>query len=605
MGLLRSSRSLVNLAHPRDPAIATMFGMKKTSTGAHVTPATVMGFPAAYRAVRLLARTMATLPIGIFERKQDGSRRAATEHPLHYLLNVRPNAWMTAFGFKELMAGHLELRGNAYAEIKADGRGRVTDLIPLHPDRVTVHSGVLSPGLGETVWYEHSSRNGAPRVILWDEMLHFRGFSQDGLVGLSPVEVAREAFGLAIGNQDYAGKIIGNDATPNGILKTPKLMDKEAKKAFRKSWVEKHGAGDNRASPAILDEGMEWVAMGFKPVDAQFLEQRKFDITEIARIFDLPPHKLMDLERSTNNNIEHQGIEYVMDAVLPRAVNWEETIERDLFLASDTPRFYCEANVEGLMRGDSAARAAFYTALFNVGALRPNDIRRKENMDPVEGGDEAYIQLNMVPLRHAAKMLGAGSGDGEGEVTDANGARARALLSRMARRHDHFFVDAVGRGLKREIGAARRALEKAQGARSLTPFEDWMTEFYPEHEEIVSRYLESTIQAAGEALAVGLLAACRKSPDTEIPGLSEFLHNAAVLAGRAHAVRSTSELRRIVKETPAEGRAKALTELLDAWESGRAQPDGVKECNQLARQVGEFVYRALGLPTTTILPEAA
>jgi hypothetical protein len=221
----------------------------------------------------------------------------------------------------------------------------------------------------------NTSRSGwGKAVILWDEMLHLRGFSQDGLVGLNPVEVAREAFGLAIGNQDYAGEDHRQrrdaerhpeDAEEDGQAgqgRLPEVVDGAARR------------GDNRAAPAILDEGMEWVAMGFKPVDAQFLEQRKFDITEIARIFDLPPHKLMDLDRSTNNNIEHQGIEYVMDAILPRAVNWEETLERDLFLPSDQGRYFIECNVEGLMRGDSAARAAFYTKMFNVGALRPNDI---------------------------------------------------------------------------------------------------------------------------------------------------------------------------------------------------------------------------------------
>jgi hypothetical protein len=134
----------------------------------------------------------------------------------------------------------------------------------------------------------------------------------------------------------------------------------------------------------------------------------------------------MDLDRSTNNNIEHQGIEYVMDAVLPRAVNWEETIERDLFLPSDMGRFYVECNLEGLMRGDQAARGAFYTALFNVGALRPNDIRRKENMDPVEGGDEAFIQLNMVPLKQAAQMLALPPGPSDPNADPTRRARSRS-----------------------------------------------------------------------------------------------------------------------------------------------------------------------------------
>jgi HK97 family phage portal protein len=568
--------------------------MKKTAAGVNVTPATVMGLPAAYRAVRLKARTMATLPIGVYERLEDGSRRPAPKHPLHYILTVRPNRWMTPFGFKEMLAGHVELRGNAYAEIIADGRGRVTDLIPRHPDRITVHYGVLAQGFEETIWYEYQPKTGGKKVILWDEMLHLRGFSQDGLVGLNPVEIAREAFGLAIGNQDYAAKIIGNDATPNGLLKTPKKMDKPIKKAFRESWVEQHGAGANRATPAILDDGMEWVAMGFKPVDAQFLEQRKFDITEIARIFDLPPHKIMDLDRSTNNNIEHQGIEYVMDTILPLAVNWEETIERDLFLPSDLGRFYVECNVEGLMRGDSAARAAFYTALFNVGALRPNDIRRKENMDPLEGGDEAFVQLNMVPLKQAAQLLALPSGQAA-PADDPNSARAIALRKRIARAHEPMFVDAVGRALSRELISARRALDKAQKERSLGPFDQWVGEFYGEYEAIVARALDPVMQTAGAAIAAGILNSCRQQPDA-IQGLPEFLANAARAAARVHVVTSSSEIRRVIKETDPDTRAAALTALLDGWEASRAAADGVKESNQLARQVGDFIHRTLGLP---------
>lgn len=595
MGFLRSSRSLVNLAHPKDPGITTIFGMKKSSTGAIVTPATVMGLPAAYRAVRLLARTMATLPIGIYERLDDGSRRAAPKHPLHYLLTVRPNRWMTAFGFKEMMAGHVELRGNAYAEIKADGRGRVTELLPLHPDRVTVHYGVLANGFDETLWYEYRPKNGGMRVILWDEMLHFRGFSQDGLIGLNPVEVARDAFGLAIGNQDYAGKIIGNDATPNGILKTPKRMDKPVKDAFRRSWEERH-AGENRGSPAILDDGMEWVAMGFKPVDAQFLEQRKFDIDEIARIFDLPPHKLMDLDRSTNNNIEHQGIEYVMDAVLPRAVNWEETIERDLFLPSDQGRFYVECNVEGLMRGDSAARGDFYTKMFNIGAFSPNMILRKENMDSVEGGDEHFVPLNMVPLKQAAQMLALPPGPPTTDPsTNQNSLRAIALRKRLARVHERLFVDAVGRALSRELIGARRALDKAQKERSLGPFTQWIDEFYGEHEAIVARALDPVMQTAGASIAIGILTSCRQEADAA-NGLPELLANAARAAARVHVVTSTTALRRVIEQSDVEGRAAALTELLNGWESSRAATDGIKESNQLARQVGEFIHRTLGLP---------
>jgi HK97 family phage portal protein len=593
-----------SIGHPRDPALVEWFGGSRSVTGATVTPDSAFSVMAIYRAVRLLANTMACLPLGVFERLPDGSRRPALKHPLTDIICRHPNRWQTPFGFKQMMSGHLELRGNAYARILSDGRGRVTELIPLHPDRVTPRFGTLSPGLGEVVWFDYRPLVGPAEVILWDEMLHLRGFSQDGLVGISPITVARETIGLALTNREYAARYLSNSAIPGGALSHPKTLNKEAQANLRRSWEERHGSVANVGKVAIFEEGMKWEAIGFNPKDSQFLEQRRFDIEEIARMFDLPPHMLMDLERSTNNNIEHQGIEFVQNAILPRAVNGEETFDRDLLLPSDVGRFYVEYNLDGLQRGDSVARAALYTARFNVGSLSPNDIRRKENENPVEGGDEYFVALNMVPLSRAMDVLTAPPAPTDPALEDptkkkassARAARALELRRRIARSHERLFVDALGRVMRKEAQSGRRALEKASAAGSLAPLEAWLTEFYADHEAFTARALEPVIHTAGEAIS---LAASQEvnaaGSDDETPGLTELLHNCASLAARAHVAKSKADVRAALKNVP-DNRGYALDELFTTWESRRALEDGAREAHALARSVADFIYRAAGVP---------
>lgn len=588
-----------SIGHPRDPALVEWFGGSRSISGASVTPDSAFSIMAIYRAVRLLANTMASLPLGVYERLPDGSRKPAPKHPLADVLTRRPNRWQTPFGFKQMMWGHLELRGNAYARIFADGRGRVTDLIPLHPDRVTPRFELLSPELGEVVWFDYRPLNGKAQVILWDEMLHLRGFSQDGLVGLSPLTIARETIGLALSNREYAARYLANSATPGGAISHPKTLSPEAAKRLKESWYAKHGSVANVGKIAIFEEGMDWKEIGFNPKDSQFLEQRGFDIAEIARMFDLPPHKLMDLDRSTNNNIEHQGIEYVQDAILPRAVNGEETLERDLLLPSDEGRFYIEFNLEGLQRGDSAARGTYYTSMFNVGALSPNDIRQKENMNAVEGGDEYFVQLNMVPLSQALTALVPPADPAPKDpllpAPDAKSLRALALRRRIARSYERLFVDAIGRVLKKEVQAARRALDRANTAGSITPVETWVDDFYVEHNSFAAMVLDPVVQAAGEAIALAAGHEVNAAPDEEVPGLDEVLRNCARLAARAHVAASRAEIRSVLK-LPAAERGAALSTLLDSWETKRALADGPREAQSVARSVAEFIYRAAGVP---------
>jgi HK97 family phage portal protein len=377
-------------------------GMISTS-GQVVTPDTALRVMAVYRAVRLLSQTIASLPLNIYRIGADGSQQPAPDHPLSPLLTTRPNAWQTPFEWKETMSAHLELRGNAYSELISDGRGRVKQLIPLHPDRVYPKREYV-PGFDEEIqYYQFWPKQGPMRVIYADEMLHLRGFSIDGLLGLSPIAIARETVGLSLAAEEHASRFFSNNASPSGLLTTEKKMDEQAKKRLKKSWEEMHAGSRNAFRVAVLEDGLTWTQVGIDQKDAQFIEQRQFQIREIARMFDLPPHKLMDMEQATFSNIEHQSMEFVQDAIRPRVVRWEEAMERDCLLPSDENTFALCFDLDALLRGDSAARADYNQKMFMVGAKSPNDIRRTEGMNTYEGGDARFVPVNMQTIDRAVK----------------------------------------------------------------------------------------------------------------------------------------------------------------------------------------------------------
>lgn len=402
MGVLSKLERRMVTAHPSDPQAAAIFGSGMISTsGQIVTPDTSIRVMAVYRAVRLLAQTIASLPLTIKSVLPSGAKKDAIDHPLYTLLKYRPNQWQTPFEFKELLGGHLELRGNAYAEMIQDGRGRVRQLLPLHPDRMYVRREYVKGFDEEIKYYEYWPRGGAPRVMFDDEVLHIRGFSTDGLIGINPIALARETIGLAMSAEEHAARFFSNNASPGGVLSTAKKMEEPAKKRLKKSWEEMHAGSRNANRVAVLEDGMTWTQVGVDAKDAQFIEQRQFQIREIARMFDLPPHKLMDMAQATFSNIEHQSLEFVMDAIRPRVIRWEEALERDLLLESDEAKYCISFDMDALIRGDSTARGAFYKDMFNVGAYSPNDILRREGQNTYDGGDERFIPVNMQTVERA------------------------------------------------------------------------------------------------------------------------------------------------------------------------------------------------------------
>jgi HK97 family phage portal protein len=388
------------LANP-DPWLIASFGGPVTATGIRVTADTAMRFTAVYAAVRILAETVATLPLIVYRRTENDGKERATDYFLYRLLHDQPNEEQTSVEFREMLQGHLALRGNAYAQIDRK-MGQPARLVPLHPDRVEADRSKN----GELV-YKVNPDSGSPYLLSQrrGEIMHIRALSSDGVTGLNPIELFREAIGLGLAYEEYSGRLFGNGANINGVLETPQAMSDEALSRFRTLWQQNYGGVGNAGKTAILEQGMKWQAIGIAPKDAEFIISRKFQITEIARIFRVPPHMLADLERATFSNIEHQSLEFIRDTIRPWLVRWEQALTRDLIPPADRDTYFVEFLIDGLMRGDLKSRYDSYAIGRNNGWLSANDIRRLENMNPLppEQGDVYLIPLNMVQAGTAPK----------------------------------------------------------------------------------------------------------------------------------------------------------------------------------------------------------
>ncbi len=399
---------------PRDPAIAAIFGRGNMSTaGTNVTPETAMQHTAVWACVRVLAETVASLPLIMYQRTDKGRRRAI-EHPLYAILQTRPNNWQSSFEWREQCMAHIALRGAAYSRIQLQ-RGKRT-LTALNPDRVNPHlhdDGTLS--------YEVRQKNGDTLTLLQEEVLRVPFMLIDGVRPVTPIEATRDALGTAIATNDFVARYYKNDTKPPLWIEAPPagFQSEEAKRKFAAGWREAQG-GENRGSTPVLDNGFRIHELSVNASDAQLLESRAASVIDIARIYRMPPHMIGALERATNNNVEQQAIDFVVHTMRPWFVRWEQALARDLLTESERGEYYFEFLVDGLLRGDSAARGEFYTKQFNIGAMNQDEIRAAENRDPLPNGEgqKFYVPLNMIatngdtPQNKRDQQGAAGENDG-------------------------------------------------------------------------------------------------------------------------------------------------------------------------------------------------
>lgn len=372
-----------------------LFGSSESRSGQTITAETAMRVTAVFACVRVLAEGVAMLPLHTYERLPNG-KRLAPAHPLSLLMR-KPNKWQTRFEWIEMMQGHVALRGNAYSEILAGSIGAASELVPLHPDRMRVEMR----DNGELL-YLYRDLNGYERRLSQQQVFHLRGLSSDGITGINPIQAAREAIGVALAAEGHEASTMRNGGKLGVVLETDQVMKADAAKMLLENWEARHGGADNGGRTALLTNGLKAHEIGMSNDDAQFIELRQFQIAEIARIFRVPLHMIGDLTRSTNNNIEHQSLEFLIYTLSPWLVRWEQAIQRDLILEAeedDSNKFYCKFNVDAIARGDMAARSSFYREMVNAGIYTINEIRELEDMNPTgDNADEQLVQGAMTTL---------------------------------------------------------------------------------------------------------------------------------------------------------------------------------------------------------------
>lgn len=397
-----------NKASPKNTLSSTMsFLFGSTTAGQNVTERTAMQNTAVYACVRVLAESLAALPLHLYRLTDNGSKQRVNDHPLSFLLHDAPNSEMTSFIFRETMMNHLLLWGNAYAQIIRNGQGQITGLYLLMPDRMDVNrarNGELYYTYTRN-YDDYQAKDESKQVVLLsDEVLHIAGLGFDGLIGYSPIAMAKNAIGLSLAAEQYGSTFFKNDATPGGILEHPNVVKDPER--LRKSWQSQF-SGPSGHSIAVLEEGMTFHQLSIPPDQAQFLDTRKFQLDEIARIFRIPPHMIGDLERSTFSNIEQQSLEFVKYTLNPWCVRWEQAMNQQLLSPEEQGRYFIKFNVDGLMRGDYESRMNGYATGRQNGWLSANDIRELEDLNRIpakDGGDEYLVNGNMLPVKEAGQF---------------------------------------------------------------------------------------------------------------------------------------------------------------------------------------------------------
>ena len=412
----------------RTAGSAYAFLMGGSTSGKSVNERSAMQMTAVYACVRILSEAIAGLPLHMYRYRDDGGKEKATEHNLYHLLHDEPNPEMTSFVFRETLMTHLLLWGNAYAQIIRNGKGEVIALYPLMPNRMEVNRD--QNGMLYYVYQKSSddapTMDGTSVILRPSEVLHVPGLGFDGLVGYSPIAMAKNAIGLSMAAEEYGAKFYANGAAPSGVLEHPGVLKNPAK--VRESWNAAFGGSSNSHKVAVLEEGLKYTPISIAPNEAQFLETRKFQIDEIARIFRVPPHMVGDLEKSSFSNIENMSREFVTYTLSPWMVRWEQSLSKALLSKEEKACCFFKFNVDGLLRGDYASRMNGYAVGIQNGFMSPNDVRELEDLDiiPEElGGNKYMVNGNMVDLRNVGAAYAGNQGRAEEKPSEDTNANRR------------------------------------------------------------------------------------------------------------------------------------------------------------------------------------
>ena len=593
MGLLsRALEKRSSLANP-DEFLIRAFGGAESKSGVSVTPESALTNTAVLAAIERLSRAVATLPLMIYRRLPNGGRERDTSHRLWPLLHDAPNEEHTALEFRQFQMASLLLRGNSFSFVERNGAGDAKALWPLRSDQISTER------VKGSVVYTWTPSTGKGRPFAGNKIHHLRGLSRNGLIGLSPISLARESVGLGLAAEEFGSRFFSGGANAGSVLTHPGLLSDPAAKRLKDSFDASHTGLSNSHKTILLEEGTGWEKTSVDPRDAQFIELRKFQTRDAARIFGVQPHLIADLDNATFTNIESQGIEFVVYTLAYWLKMFEQSIQRDLFSEADRKTHFVEFLVEGLLRGDVAARGEFYNKLFQMGALSPNEIRARENLNPVPGGDTRYVPLNMAPVgEDGIPMVRAGV---NGALTPqirrlpprenraADGAARRALREGFA----GLFAEAMRRVLRSERELVMKEARRQIAQRNEQTFSTWLEGFYSDHEKFVEQRVAPVYRALAESVEpLAVLEAGVESTRGE--AFDEFTKDLSTAHAARHTRSSLGQLRKAMVDNP-EDPVAALDERFDLWEETRADRVGKRSAVQGGEAVARFVFAAAGV----------
>lgn len=600
--------------HPSQEPPEWFGGGWGTTTGQTVTPDTALTISAYYGGVRVLAETLAMLPLQLYQ-KQDRGRRMADESYLQPLLHEAPNPEMTSFEWRETLMGHVVAWGNGFSEIDWDNAGRIRALWPIPPNRVRLER--KNGQLIYIVTLPKPDANGNREYGLSAyRVLHVRGLGSNGLVGYTPVQLHRQALGLALATEEFGARWFGNGAIPGGVLEHPSKLSDKSYDRLKDSWQAAHGGLSNAHRTAILEEGTKYHQIGVPPEDSQFLETRKFQVSEIARLLRLPPHKIGDLTNATFSNIEHQAIEFVTDTMLPWLVRWEQRLLVQLLLPSErADGYYIKFNANALLRGDTQSRFQAYATARQWGWLSANDVRELEDQNPIDGGDTYMMPLNMVPVGSDATRSAEEGGEKEKRSASAgeeaarmaqveNGVEIRAKNAakqrhRLIGQYARMFTDTFGRVMRRERNDVMAQAKKSLPKRTVSDFQNFLDQFYRDHEgwvfdqvmPVYDSYLTAVRDAVGDEVG-------KDATDTDMDKfLRSYVGSFARRYSRKQYLDLTAKLDQWMAEKNADELADALDGLFGEWMDERPSDYAGDETVRANNGFAKGLYGALGFLT--------
>lgn len=578
------------LANP-SPELLSALLVGPTAAGPSVTPNSAMRSVAVYAAIRIIAESIATLPLILYERTDDGGKERAVDHPLHNVLRWQPNSVQTAFNYWEQVVTNIASFGNSYSFIQRNNRADVVALWPLCPDRVRIHVGK-----NNVLTYFVQSSQGGEVLYKEEDILHFKLYSKDGIIGVSPIRMAREAIGAGLAMEEYASRFFSNDATPSIILETGGILTDERRKSLKEQWESLHQGTKNAHKTAVLEDGLKATALSISPQDSQFIESRKFQLQEIARIFRVPPHMLADLSKSSFNNIQEQGIDFVTHTIRPWTTRIEQEIRKSLLLPSDQDKHFAEFMLQDLMRGNQKARYESYRIARQDGWMSANEIRSFENLNPIENGDEYLLPLNMAPAEQVVnssnQLVPEVASTIPPEATKRIpsieiAAQSQPARWKLANDSKQKFEAAASEILEQELPALRSLLREHEN--NPVELKRSLESFYQEHRASVEEVLEPLYRSYAEDVQ---RLAVEEVDETAIPDIEKFLLQVVGAATARWVGSSENQLRKLIDESPD---FEAVETRLDEWEEKRSDKFANTEPVRVGGAIAKTTFLAVGI----------